>query len=232
MERQRNPGTCRGARTAPAFAKSSIRAAGPLRIAGAHGRDIGPDRMPQNLRQRLALSIMAQPPFASGAGIAQDHFRHRRARRPPLKPAVDQTRLRRRLYAGAGSLDARLRQFEPLRCDAPVFLPFDLLDRMRPGQPEGRDRQRLENASGGEPEAQAAAATARGRCRHCQSTIKTVSAKPTVSLKRKSPSRQSAAIKATKRSSRVNRTNRKPIATMPNRPIATSALKVASATAP
>jgi len=53
-----------------------------------------------------------------------------------------------------------------------------------------------------------------------------------VSLKRKSPSRQSAARKEAIRSASVIRVNRKPIATMPNRPIATTALKVANATAP
>src|ERR1700681_2048939 len=40
-----------------------------LSFAGAHGRDVSPNRMPQNLRQGLALSIAAQPPFAGGAGI-------------------------------------------------------------------------------------------------------------------------------------------------------------------
>ena len=52
----------------------------------------------------------------------------------PLKPAVDQPRLRRRLHAGAGALDPRLHQFEPLCGDAPVFLPVDFFDRVRPRQ--------------------------------------------------------------------------------------------------
>src|SRR3978361_760681 len=40
-----------------------------LRITHAHRRDVGADRMPQNFRQRLTLSIRAQPPFAGSTGI-------------------------------------------------------------------------------------------------------------------------------------------------------------------
>src|ERR1700686_2404885 len=68
-----------------------------LRIARAYLYDVGTDRIPEYLRQRFALSIAAQPPFTGCAGIAQHNLRHRRARWSPLKPAVDQPRLRRRL---------------------------------------------------------------------------------------------------------------------------------------
>src|SRR5262249_40571333 len=137
-----------------------------------------------------------------------------------------------RLHAGAAALDARLDQLEAMLGDAPILLPFDLLDRMGPGQREGCDGERLDGAGGGEAQAQAGATVLRARCRHCQSTTTAASAKPTLSLKRNSPSRQSEATKATARSAQVRRVNRKPIATTPNRTIATSALKVASATAP
>src|SRR5207244_5295732 len=103
---------------------------------------------------------------------------------------------------------------------------------MRPGQREGGDGKRLHRAGGGKAQAQAGATVPRERCRHCQSAIAAASVKPAVSLYWKSPSRQSAAMKATSCSIQVNRVKKKPIATMPNRPIATSALKVASATAP
>src|ERR1700704_1457329 len=204
-----------------------------LRITRTHCRDIGSHRMLKDLRQRPAAPIAAQAPFAGSAGIAQYHLRHRRALRLPLKPAVDQPRIRRRLHAGAGAFYPCQHQLQPFWRDAPVFLPVDFFNGVRPHQRESRNRQHLHNASGGETKAQAAAAaTERGRCRHCQSTMAAVRANPTVSLKRKSPSRQSAATKATARSSNVNRANMKPIASMPNRPIATSALSVASATAP
>src|SRR4051794_39562194 len=103
---------------------------------------------------------------------------------------------------------------------------------MGPCKRERRDLQRLGDSGGGQTQAQAAATALRDRCRHCQSTAAAANAKPKVSLKRKSPSRQSAAIEATAISGQLSRVNRKPIATMPNRPIAIRALKVASATAP
>jgi hypothetical protein len=90
----------------------------------------------------------------------------------------------------------------------------------------------LDDAGGGEAEAQAAATALRERLRHCQIMTAAASVKPSVSLKRKSPSRHSAAARAMASSIQLSRVNRKPIATMPNRPIATSALNVASATAP
>ena len=68
--------------------------------------------------------------------------------------------------------------------------------------------------------------------RHCQSTVANVSAKPAVSLKAKSPSKHSAATKATARSASVSCVNKNPMAIMPNRAIATSALSVANTTAP
>src|SRR6185436_11550865 len=170
---------------------------------------------------------MAQSPFAGGAGIAEDHFRHWRPLWLPLKPAVDEARVRRRLHAGAKALDARLHQLQPLRRGPPVFLPRGLLDRMGPDKREGRNRQHLHGAGGGEAEAQATATALRVRCRHCQIRAAAASVKPAVSLKRKSPSRHSAATRAMASSIKVRRVNRKPIATMPNRPIATSALNVA-----
>src|SRR6185369_10369010 len=119
-----------------------------------------------------------------------------------------------------------------LRRDAPVFLPVDLFDRMGPYQGERRNRQHLHHAGRSEAKAHAAATTLRERCRHCQTTTAAASANPIVSLNANSPSRHSAATKATAISSHVSRVNRKPIATTPNRPIATSALSIASATAP
>src|ERR1700719_3991779 len=68
-----------------------------LFFARAHRGGIHADRMPEKLRQRTAIAAPTQPPFAGGAGIGQHHFRHGRALRPPLKPAVDYQRLRRRL---------------------------------------------------------------------------------------------------------------------------------------
>src|SRR5436190_11055097 len=103
---------------------------------------------------------------------------------------------------------------------------------MGPHQGKGRDRQRLHDSGRGEAEAQTAATGLRDRCRHCHRKMAAASVKPIVSLNGKSPSRHSAAIEASASSVNINRVNRKPIATMPNRPIATSALKVASATAP
>src|SRR5450631_2903815 len=50
--------------------------------ARAHSRDVDTDWTPENLRQRPAVSIMAQPPFAGSPGIAQHQLRHR----PPLRP--------------------------------------------------------------------------------------------------------------------------------------------------
>src|SRR5882672_4490272 len=47
-------------------------------LAATHRRNIGADRMPENLRQRPATPVAAQPPFARDAGIAQHHLRHRR----------------------------------------------------------------------------------------------------------------------------------------------------------
>src|SRR4030095_5174526 len=170
-------------------------------------------------------AIRAQPPFAGGAGIAKHYFRHRRTLWLPCKPTVDQPRFRRRLHAGAAALDAGLYQFEAGRRGAPVFLPVNLLDRMGPHQREGGDRQRLHDAGGGEAQAQAAATLLCKRCRHCQSTTAAARMKPAVSLNRKSPSRQSAPMKATTCSIHVSRVNRKPMATMPDRPIATSALE-------
>src|SRR6266700_5040301 len=234
----RNPGCCVASCCFPglrgvypwARRRRDPRASSGLRIARTHRRGVDTNRMRKNLRQRPAFSTAAQSPFAGGAGIAEHHLRHRRAGRSPLKPAVDQPRLRRRLHAGARSLDAGLHQFEPLRRDAPVFLPVDLLDRVGPHQRERRDRQRLDDAGGCQAKAQAVAVAARRR--HCHSTIIAVTMNPAASLKRKSPSRQSAPMKATIRSASVSRVNRKPIATRPNRPMAISALNVANATAP
>src|SRR4051812_44491586 len=96
-----------------------------------HCRDVGADWKPEYLRQRAASAVRADPPFTRGAGIPQHHLRRHRAGMP-LKPAVDQLGIRRRLHAGAGALDPGLHQFEPVRRHAPVLLPLDLLDRMRP----------------------------------------------------------------------------------------------------
>src|SRR5438046_301305 len=71
-----------------------------LLLARAHGRDVGSDRMAQNIRQRPAFAVRAQSPFAGGTGIAERHLRHGRARRLPAKPAAGKPRLRRRLHAG------------------------------------------------------------------------------------------------------------------------------------
>src|SRR5262249_38298591 len=54
-----------------------------LLLAYAHGRDVAPDRMAENFRQRPAFAARAQPPFAGGAGIAEGNFVHRRARGLP-----------------------------------------------------------------------------------------------------------------------------------------------------
>jgi hypothetical protein len=94
----------------------------------------------------------------------------------PMKPAVDETRLRRRLHAGAGAFHPRLHQLQPLCGDAPVFLPLDFFNGVGPCQRESRNRQRLHDAGGGQ--AQAAATAVRGRCRHCRSAIAAVSRKP------------------------------------------------------
>src|SRR5215475_3104112 len=51
-----------------------------LLLARAHGRDVGPDRMAEDIRQRPAFAARAQPPFAGGAGIAERHFAHGGAR--------------------------------------------------------------------------------------------------------------------------------------------------------
>src|SRR5258708_25996262 len=117
-----------------------------LRIACVHLYDIGANRMPEYFRQRAAISAVAQPPFAGGAGIGQHQLRHRRARRLPLKPAVDHSRVRRRLHAGPKTFYARLLQFQPPCGDAPVFLPVGLFDRMGPYQGKGGDRQCLHHA--------------------------------------------------------------------------------------
>src|SRR5262245_61079162 len=85
-----------------------------LLFAHTHGRDVSPDRMAQNFRQRPAFAAHAQPPFACGAGIAQRHFAHCGTRRLPAKPSARKPRLRRRLHAGAAALDACLDQFEAL----------------------------------------------------------------------------------------------------------------------
>src|SRR5262249_13877890 len=203
-----------------------------LSLARAHGRDVDADRMAENFRQRPAFAARAQPPCPGGAGIAERHLAHGRARGLPAKPPLHKSRLRRRLHAGARSLDAGFGEFEAGRRDAPILLPFDLLDRMGPRQREGGDGKHLHGAGGGQAQAQAGATVLRERCRHCQSTTRAARVKPTVWLYWKSPSRQSDAIRATTCSTQVSRANRKPIATTPNRPIATSALKVASATAP
>src|SRR5258708_24784674 len=81
-----------------------------LRIACDHLYDIGADRMPEYFRQRAAISAAAQMPFAGGAGIGQHQLQHRRARRLPLKPAVDHSRGPPRLHAGPTSSYARLLQ--------------------------------------------------------------------------------------------------------------------------
>src|SRR5581483_7746290 len=59
-----------------------------LLLAHTHGRDIGPDRMAHDFRQRPAFAVRAQPPFAGGRGIAERHFVHCEARRLPAKPAA------------------------------------------------------------------------------------------------------------------------------------------------
>src|SRR5262245_35647153 len=128
-----------------------------LLLARAHGRDVGSDRMPQNIRQRPAFAACAQPPFAGRAGIAERHFVHGRPLRLPAKPAASEPRLGRWLHAGAAALDARLDQFEATMGDAPILLPFDLLDRTGPGEREDRDGQRFDHAGGGKAQAQAGA---------------------------------------------------------------------------
>src|ERR1700686_4378083 len=72
-----------------------------LPLARPHRRGIGAERMPEYLRQRTAIAGAAQPPFAGRAGISQTQFRQQRALWPPLKPAIDEPRFRRRLHAGA-----------------------------------------------------------------------------------------------------------------------------------
>src|SRR5215470_2843999 len=69
-----------------------------LLLARAHGRDVGPDRMAKDVRQRPAFAARAQPPFAGGTGIAERHFGNGRPRRLPAKPATDEPRLGRRLH--------------------------------------------------------------------------------------------------------------------------------------
>src|SRR5580698_3633625 len=59
----------------------------PVFFAVAHSRYISTDRTFENLRQGPAVAIMAQAPFPRGAGIAQQHLRHRRADELPLEPA-------------------------------------------------------------------------------------------------------------------------------------------------
>src|SRR5260370_8451613 len=108
-----------------------------LRIACVHLYDIGADRMPEYFRQRAAISAAAQPPFAGGAGIGQHQLRHRRARRLPLKPAVDQSRVRRRLHAGPKTFYAPLPHFHPLCGGAPRFLQVALFDQLAPSPDKG-----------------------------------------------------------------------------------------------
>src|SRR6202049_1201010 len=57
-----------------------------LSLARPHRRGIRAERMPEYLRQRMAIASAAQPPFAGGAGIGQHQFRQRRALWRPLKP--------------------------------------------------------------------------------------------------------------------------------------------------
>ena len=92
-----------------------------------HRGDVSTNGMPDNLRQRPALSqVMAQPPFPGRARIAEHDLRHGCALQLPLKPAVDQPRFRRRLHAGAGTLHARLAHHEAGRRHGPHFLPAGL----------------------------------------------------------------------------------------------------------
>src|SRR5262249_4096105 len=125
-----------------------------LLLARAHGRGVGPDRMAEDIRQRPAFAGRAQPPFAGNAGIAEGPFAHGGPRGLPANPAATKPRLGRRLHAGAAAFDTRLHQFETARSDTPIFLPFDLLDRMGPGQRERRDGERLHGADRGETQAQ------------------------------------------------------------------------------
>src|ERR1700693_3591502 len=46
---------------------------GWLWFASAHDRNIGADRMAENLRQRAAMASAAQPPFAGGGRTAPHH---------------------------------------------------------------------------------------------------------------------------------------------------------------
>src|SRR6267142_1964581 len=50
-----------------------------LLFARAHCRDVGANPKSKDLRQCLAMSIGAQPPFAGGTRVAERDFRHRRA---------------------------------------------------------------------------------------------------------------------------------------------------------
>src|SRR5262249_25839024 len=105
-----------------------------LLLARAHGRDVGPDRMAKDFRQRPAFAVPEHPPFTGGAGIAERHFVDGWPLWLPAKPSANEPRLGRRLHAGPTALDARLHQFKPGCGDAPILLPFDLLDRMGPGK--------------------------------------------------------------------------------------------------
>jgi hypothetical protein len=116
-----------------------------------------------SLHNRHSPAAPELPSTSSGIG----------ARGSPLKPAIDEARIGRRLHAGAGALDTRLHQFEPLWGETPVFLPFDFFNRVRPDKRERRDRQRLHDASRSKAQAQAATAAMRRRC-HCQSTTTAV----------------------------------------------------------
>jgi hypothetical protein len=185
-----------------------------LRITRAQHRGVGADCVSQDLRQRATSAVAAQPPLAGGTGIAQRQLRHWGALRLPLKPAVDQARVRRRLHSSAKTLDAGLHQFEAVRRDAPVFLPVDLLDRMGPSQRERRERQRLHNTRGCETQAQTAAIAARDRCGRGQDGPAITGAKPASPLMRNWPSRHGAAKNAAMRSDRVIGMNRDPIATI------------------
>src|SRR3569833_2227399 len=195
---------------------ASRRAAIGSGLAGAHYRGVGAERMTKYLRQRPTLSSTAQAPFPGRAGITEQELWDWRTPGLPLKPAIEQPRLRWRLHASARTLHARLHQLQARCRYAPVFLPFDFFNRMRPRQRESRNRQRLEDASRCEAKAQAGAIAVRERCRHCQSTIAAVSRKPDVSLRGKSPSRHSAAASEMPRSRNERRVKRKPMATMPN----------------
>src|SRR3569833_2782316 len=92
-------------------------------LAGAHYRGVGADRMTKYLRQRPTLSSTAQAPFAGRAGITEHEFWNWRTIGLPLKPAIDQPRLRWRLHASARTLHARLHQLQDRRRNVPVFLP-------------------------------------------------------------------------------------------------------------